>query len=64
MHNKRRGSFRYGRSGFGLRLSGSREMCNATCMDCGLKTEVPFQPYGGRSVYCRECYQSHIPKRY
>lgn len=26
------------------------------------KTEVPFVPSTGRSVYCRECYQNHKPR--
>jgi CxxC-x17-CxxC domain-containing protein len=42
---------------------GPREMHKATCADCKQETEVPFKPSGDRPVYCRECYQSHRPKR-
>jgi CxxC-x17-CxxC domain-containing protein len=41
-----------------------REMHKVTCADCGKETEVPFKPDGTRPVYCRECYQSHRPKRF
>ncbi len=29
----------------------------AVCSACGAKTEVPFKPEEGRSVYCRDCHQ-------
>ena len=41
-----------------------REMHKVTCADCGKETEVPFKPDGTRPVYCRDCYQSHKPKRF
>jgi CxxC-x17-CxxC domain-containing protein len=41
-----------------------REMHKVTCADCGKETEVPFKPDGNRPVYCRECYQTHKPKRF
>ena len=28
-----------------------------TCSDCGRQTTVPFEPRGGRPVYCQDCYQ-------
>ena len=33
-----------------------RQMHPATCADCGIMTEVPFQPRGDRPVYCSSCY--------
>ena len=35
---------------------GPREMHPATCSDCGIETQVPFNPTGDRPVYCRDCY--------
>ncbi|MCR4407090.1 MAG: zinc-ribbon domain containing protein [Anaerolineae bacterium] len=35
---------------------GSRRMYHAICADCGVETEVPFEPRGDRPVYCRDCY--------
>ncbi len=33
-----------------------RQMHPATCAECGMMTEVPFQPRGDRPVYCSNCY--------
>jgi len=33
-----------------------RLMFQAVCSSCGKKAEVPFEPRGGRPVYCRECF--------
>ncbi|MFC1910216.1 zinc-ribbon domain containing protein [Chloroflexota bacterium] len=33
-----------------------RQMYPATCAQCGVETEVPFQPRGDRPVYCSDCY--------
>ena len=33
-----------------------RQMYPATCANCGVQTEVPFQPRTDRPVYCRDCY--------
>jgi len=33
-----------------------RQMHPATCAECGMMTEVPFQPRGDRPVYCSSCY--------
>ena len=41
----------------------SREMFTVVCADCGVETQVPFQPTSDRPVYCRECYQQHRPAR-
>ncbi|MDD2233679.1 MAG: zinc-ribbon domain containing protein [Desulfitobacteriaceae bacterium] len=40
-----------------------REMFTVVCADCGIETQVPFQPTSDRPVYCRECYQHHRPSR-
>jgi CxxC-x17-CxxC domain-containing protein len=31
-------------------------MFPVVCAACGKQTEVPFEPRGGRPVYCRDCY--------
>ena len=33
-----------------------RQMFPATCTQCGKATQIPFQPRGGKPVYCRYCY--------
>lgn len=33
-------------------------MFTTVCSDCGRSTEVPFEPRGGRPVYCRECFNA------
>lgn len=43
-------------SGFGSRPQ--REMFPVICANCGVQTEVPFQPSGDKPVYCRDCFQS------
>ena len=43
------------RSGFGGR---QRKMYNVICAQCGVETEVPFEPREDRPVYCRDCYTS------
>ncbi len=40
--------------GFG----GPRRMYPAVCAQCGVDTEVPFEPRQDRPVYCRECYST------
>ncbi|AET68938.1 hypothetical protein Desor_3443 [Desulfosporosinus orientis DSM 765] len=35
-----------------------REMYPAVCANCGVETQVPFQPSGEKPVYCRDCFQS------
>ena len=46
-------SERYGNNSYGSR----RQMFPATCVECGKKTEVPFQPRGEKPVYCNDCYR-------
>lgn len=43
--------------GFGFQSS-RRQMYPAVCAECGIETEVPFEPREGRPVYCRDCYNS------
>ena len=35
---------------------GQREMYEVPCASCGRTARVPFQPSGGRPVYCRDCF--------
>ncbi len=37
----------------------SRELYTVTCGNCGVETQVPFQPTGSRPVYCRDCFQQN-----
>ena len=37
--------------------SAVREMHAVTCDRCGIRTEVPFRPSGGKPVYCRSCFR-------
>ncbi|MFQ6121525.1 MAG: zinc-ribbon domain containing protein [Dehalococcoidales bacterium] len=46
---------RYGSYGYGYRPQ--RRMFPAVCAQCGVETEVPFEPREGRPVYCSECYK-------
>ena len=43
---------RYGNIGYGTRS----QMFPAVCAECGIETEVPFQPQEGRPVYCSDCH--------
>ena len=46
------------RNGFGS-FGGSRysrQMFSAVCAECGIETQVPFEPRNGRPVYCSRCY--------
>ncbi len=42
---------------------GTRQMYKVTCADCGVETEVPFEPRTGRPVYCRDCYERRSGRR-
>lgn len=42
------------RTSFGHR--GPRQLYDVVCMECGVHTQVPFQPRQERPVYCRPCY--------
>ena len=33
-----------------------RRMYQATCASCGARCEVPFEPRGGKPVYCNDCF--------
>ena len=52
-----RKSQRYGSS------FGPRQMYPATCAECGVETEVPFEPQGDRPVYCSDCFRKIRPSR-
>ena len=41
-----------------------RQMFPVVCAECGKNTEVPFQPRGGRPVYCGDCYNKVRPTKY
>ncbi|MFC2044606.1 CxxC-x17-CxxC domain-containing protein [Chloroflexota bacterium] len=34
-------------------------MFPVVCAECGKETEVPFEPRGGRPVYCSDCYRKN-----
>ncbi len=38
--------------------SGRREMHDAICAECGVQTQVPFEPKNDRPIYCSDCYQA------
>jgi len=44
---------------FGGRDSGSGEMFDATCDECGKNCRVPFRPSGSKPVYCNDCFRKH-----
>jgi CxxC-x17-CxxC domain-containing protein len=50
----------YGGGGYG---GGAREMFTATCSQCGQEARVPFQPSGGKPVYCSSCFETKRPAR-
>ncbi len=52
------GSGRGPRGGGGMRDRGPRQLYPATCAECGVQTEVPFEPKGDRPVYCRDCFKT------
>ena|SRR5829696_7127808 len=37
---------------------GGVRMYSTVCSACGRPTEVPFEPRGGRPVYCRDCFNA------
>jgi CxxC-x17-CxxC domain-containing protein len=37
---------------------GVTRMYATVCTGCGKSTDVPFEPRGGRPVYCRECFNA------
>jgi len=46
--------------GFGGSRS-SRQMFPAVCAECGIETQVPFEPREDRAVYCSSCYDQVRP---
>lgn len=44
-------------SGRGSGYSSRREMYPVVCAQCGVETQVPFQPRNDRPVYCSDCYR-------
>ena len=61
----RPGGSRFGGKSSGNRFSGGRDfnrgerkpsMHDATCGKCGKPCQVPFKPFGGKPVFCRECF--------
>lgn len=42
---------------FRLADSGSRQMHEATCAECGNSCQVPFMPMSGKPVYCSDCFE-------
>jgi len=56
---KAQGGFGGGSRGGG----GAREMFTATCSACGKSCQVPFQPSGGKPVYCSDCFQGQRNSR-
>ncbi len=37
----------------------SRKLYDAVCAECGVETQVPFEPTAGRPVYCRDCFSNN-----
>lgn len=52
------GGYSSGGGGGGGYSSGPRQMYPAVCSNCGVDTEVPFEPRQDRPVYCRDCFQA------
>ncbi|MGI6453682.1 MAG: zinc-ribbon domain containing protein [Syntrophomonadaceae bacterium] len=50
--------------GGGRRYNEDRPMFKTICAACGQETSVPFEPSGGRPVYCRDCYQANRSRSY
>jgi len=44
-------------SGSGGGYNSRREMYPVVCAQCGVETQVPFQPRNDRPVYCSDCYR-------
>ncbi len=53
------GSSSYGgNQGGGSYSDQPRQLFAATCSECGVETQVPFNPTPGKPVYCRDCYSN------
>jgi len=40
------------------RQRSQKQMFTVTCDECGVDTQVPFQPTEGRPVYCSDCFKA------
>ena len=47
------------RNGYGGYDRSSRQMFTVICAECGVETQVPFEPREGRAVYCSSCYDKN-----
>ena len=52
------GGPRGGGHGGGPRGAGTSTLFSVVCSNCGIETQVPFEPKQGRPVLCRECFQT------
>lgn len=65
---KRGGGFRgadaggFKKKSWGGAGGGEKAMFNATCSECRKNCEVPFKPFAGKAVYCRDCFGDRDPK--
>ncbi len=57
--DKNRGSDsrRFDRRNSGKSNFSDRRMYNVVCDKCGANCKVPFQPRGGKPVYCSQCFE-------
>jgi CxxC-x17-CxxC domain-containing protein len=54
----------YGNSyGNGYPMQMERKRYPIVCMNCGIETEVPFEPRPGVPVFCKTCYNSQKPNQ-
>jgi CxxC-x17-CxxC domain-containing protein len=40
-----------------------KEMFKATCSECGVECEVPFEPVKDRGVKCKDCFRKGRPQQ-
>lgn len=45
------------RDNYSRRNSGTRQLYDAVCAECGKDCKVPFEPRSGRPVYCSDCFK-------
>jgi len=48
---------RFGGRDSGRSSFGNKPMYDAVCDNCGNKCQVPFQPSGGKPVFCSQCFE-------
>jgi CxxC-x17-CxxC domain-containing protein len=58
-----RQSRRAERGGGGGGGGDARTMYDAVCANCGVETQVPFEPRQNRPVYCSDCFAKVKPSR-